>query len=172
MRRALDGLYLASGVLAGFFLMCIAVTVIAQIVGRYFAFTVDATELSGYCLAASSFLGLAYTLRHGAHIRVNLMIGLAKGRIRQGIEILVVAGSAVLVGFFAWQAALMAIESYDFGDISPGLIRAPLWIPQLGMVFGLSILTIALIDELFGLVRGLPPTYEVNAPDPLSGDGQ
>jgi hypothetical protein len=45
-----------------------------------------------------------------------------------------------------------------------GVIAVPLWIPQLGMSVGLSILTIALLDELLHLLFGGAPRYEKPAP--------
>jgi len=41
MRRILDGIYLYCGALAALFLSLIAVTILAQIVGRMFAITID-----------------------------------------------------------------------------------------------------------------------------------
>ncbi|MEX1058603.1 MAG: TRAP transporter small permease subunit, partial [Natronospirillum sp.] len=90
MRRFLDALYLSSGAVAGFFVVAIAVLIMAQIVGRWFGVLVPSTEdFSGYFLAASSFLALAYTLRTGGHIRVNIAIRNLRGPWRKGQEILV-----------------------------------------------------------------------------------
>ncbi len=38
-------------------------------------------------------------------------------------------------------------------------VAVPLWIPQTAMLIGLVILSIALIDEFIGLVRGRTPSY-------------
>jgi TRAP-type C4-dicarboxylate transport system permease small subunit len=74
IRTLLEGLYKLSGYLAGFFLLSIALSIIAQVVGRFVGLTIDATELAGFCLAATTFLGLAFALRGGSHVRVNLLI--------------------------------------------------------------------------------------------------
>ena len=64
MRRFLDGLYRLSGVLAGLFIVAITLVILVQIVSRWMGFIVPSTDdLSGFFLAASSFLGLAYTLK-------------------------------------------------------------------------------------------------------------
>jgi TRAP-type C4-dicarboxylate transport system permease small subunit len=62
MRRFLDSVYAVSGGLSAFFLMMIGVSILGQIIGRRFNVAFDATEISGFCMAASTFLGLAYTL--------------------------------------------------------------------------------------------------------------
>ncbi|MFC0269596.1 TRAP transporter small permease [Kushneria aurantia] len=153
MRKSLDSLYLASGVLAAIFLALIAVSILFQIVGRSLGLVVDATEFSGFCLSASTFLGLAYSLRHGAHVRVGLLVDALSGSWRRLLESFVCAVSAGVVGWLCWCAALYTQQSYEYGDLSPGLIAAPLWIPQLGITLGLAIMTVALLDELYRLIR-------------------
>ncbi|MBM3409474.1 MAG: TRAP transporter small permease subunit, partial [Betaproteobacteria bacterium] len=75
MRKTLDSLYRLSGLLSAFFLLMIAVLVTAQIVGRLFDVLVpSADDFARLSMAASSFLGLAWALRRGAHIRVALLV--------------------------------------------------------------------------------------------------
>lgn len=162
MRAFLDTLYRYSGYLAAFFLFAIGATIVAQIVGRFFGVAVDATELSGFCLAASSFLGLAYTLKGGTHVRVNLLIRGFTGSAKKAVELWCCGAGALAIGYFAANAVHFAYESFVFGDISPGLIAAPFWIPQSGMAIGAVILTIALIDEFVCIARGAVPSYLEN----------
>ena len=160
IRTLLEGLYKLSGYLAGFFLLAIALSIIAQVVGRFVGVTVDATELAGFCLAASTFLGLAFALRAGSHIRVNLLIRHFRGRAKTAVELWCSGVGAVASGYFAYQAILLVWQSYRFGDISPGLIAAPFWIPQSGMALGLVILSVAFVDEFVHIARGEAPGYE------------
>lgn len=159
MRRALDALYCASGVLSAFFLMMIGVTILLQIAGRFLHFTFDATEISGFCMAASTFLGLAYTLHAGAHIRVNLLVGKLAAANRRWAEIWCCAIGAAAFAYFAAKAWEMTWESLQFGDTSPGLMAVPFWIPQTGMALGATIMTIALVDELAQTLGGKIPDF-------------
>ncbi len=61
--------------------------------------------------------------------------------------------------YFAWYTGLLVMEAYEYNDLSSGMIPVPLWIPQSGMLVGLIVLSIALIDELFGLCSGANPSY-------------
>lgn len=153
MRKVLDALYLTGGVLAALFLALIALSILAQIMVRFFGGVFDATEFSGFCLAASTFLGLAYALRGGAHVRVGLLVEALPAAWRRAFECLVCIVSAVTLGWLTWCAAGYTVQSYAFGDLSPGLIAAPLWIPQVGMTLGLALMTVALVDELWRLAR-------------------
>lgn len=159
MRRALDILYSSSGLLSAFFLMMIGVTILLQIAGRFLNFAFDATEVSGFCMAASTFFGLAYTLKAGAHIRVNLLVGKLSAPNRRRVEIWCCALGAAAFAYVSVNAWLMAYDSFLFGDTSPGLMAVPFWIPQLGMALGSSIMTIGLVDELVLALGGRIPDF-------------
>lgn len=159
MRRALDSLYRASGLLSAFFLMMIGVTILLQIAGRLLNFAFDATEVSGFCMAASTFFGLAYTLNAGAHIRVNLLVGKFTPVNRRLVEIWCCGLGVAAFGYFSIKAWQMAYESFQFGDTSPGLMAVPFWIPQIGMALGATIMTIALLDELAQTLAGKVPDF-------------
>lgn len=160
MRSALDRLYLWSGYLAAAFLAAIGLTIVAQICGRFVGLAIDSTETAGFCLAASTFFGIAYTYRQGAHIRVTLFTRLAKGSVRRFLNIWAVGAFAVMVGYLTYWSFDLVYFSYKFDDISPGLLAIPFWIPRSAMAFGALILTIALVDELVGLLRGDAATFD------------
>lgn len=161
MRAALDALYRASGVLAGFFLVCIAVMTLAQIGGRLLGFAARSfDDFAGFAMAASFFLGLAWTMRCGEHIRVSLLLHSLRGRARRALEIACLAASLFLCGYFAWWSVDMAWTSYQLNDVSQGLVAVPLWIPQLAMALGLVVLAIAMADDLLRSLRGGIPSYE------------
>lgn len=160
MRNFLDKLYLISGYLAGAFLSLMALLILAQIVARWFGVVIPSTEdFSGFLLAATSFMALAYTLRSGDLIRVNLFIGHIKGFKRSLIEGVVLIVALLLVGFATWYMVLLVIESYQFEELSQGYIPVPLWIPQIPMAVGMLICFIALLDELVLLLKGQEPHY-------------
>lgn len=162
MRTALNAIYKGSGLLAGFFLIAIAVLSLVQIVGRLLGFAASSyDELAGYCMAASSFLGLAWTLRCNEHIRMTLAINQAKSGLRRALEILCLAIAIAITGYFCWYSVDMAWTSHVLNDLSQGLVPIRLWIPQSGMALGLAILLLALVDDLVVTALGGEPSYEV-----------
>jgi len=161
MRLFLDALYRLCGGLAAAFLAAIAVLILAQVVFRQFdTFLPAASDFAGFCLAASSFLALAYTFRRGGHIRVNLLLQRLAPAWRRRLDVISVSVAAALVGYFAWYSLLLVKESWRYGDLSEGLVAVPLWIPQSGMALGLLVLAVALADELVDLLRGGTPSYD------------
>jgi TRAP-type C4-dicarboxylate transport system permease small subunit len=162
MRKLLDWLYTGSGILAGVFLILIAVLSLAQICGRLLGFAAYSfDDFAGYCMAASSFLGLAHTYRRNEHIRVALVVDRFSGGKRRLLETLCLTASTFLIGFFAWYATDMAWTSYAIDDVSQGLVPVPLWVPQSGMALGLLIMSIALLDDLVAALTGGTPSYLV-----------
>jgi TRAP-type C4-dicarboxylate transport system permease small subunit len=162
LRAALDWLYRGAGVLAGVFLVCIAAMTLAQIGGRMLGFAARSyDDFAGFAMAASFFLGLAWTMRSGEHIRVTLLVHNLKGRQRHAMEIAALVVSTFLCGYFAWYTVDMSVTSYELNDVSQGLVAVPLWLPQSAMALGLVVLTIALIDDLIVALRGRAPSYEL-----------
>ena len=160
VRHALDKLYVASGYVATVFLVCIGLLIIAQVAGRFLVLAIDATELAGYCLAATTYFGLAYTFRKGSHIRVDLLIRHANERVRRAVEIWCCGAGTLLLGYFAYYVVVMTWKSYIYGDVSTNLVAIPLWIPQLAMAAGAVTLTVAVADEFIWVLGGRKPRYE------------
>jgi TRAP-type C4-dicarboxylate transport system permease small subunit len=175
MRKFLDSLYLASGWSAAFFIAAICTLVVAQvclnlidrisslITGTAIGLTIPSyADFTGFFLAAASFLALAHTLRQGAHIRVTLFISHMPGPFARLLEYWCIAAAAGISVYFSYYTAILVWESYQFHDLSPGMIAVPLWIPQMAMLAGLIILSIALLDEFVSLMRGRKPSYTAN----------
>ena len=166
LRRVLDGLYLFAGYSAGIFLLAIFAIMMVMSVGRQFALNIPAgDDFASWCMAAMAFLGLAHTFKRGEMIRVGLLLERLHGRTKQIAEIVALGISTVFVLYFTRHAAQMAYDSWRFNDMAQGVVALPLWIPQLGFVGGLAILSIALIDEMVNVIRGHRPSYEKGSPD-------
>ncbi len=172
MRWFLDRVYLTSGVVAAFFLMAICVTVslqvlftildnILQLIGQQaLGITIPSYgELTGFFLVAASFFALAYTLRAGGHVRVNLFIRNISGIPRQLVELFNVICGLVLSAILAWYSCFMVYDAWRFHDLTSGTLIIAEWIPKLPMALGSIILFIALIDEFVGLMGGREPSY-------------
>ncbi len=158
--RALDAIYRVAAILAALLLASIAVLTLVQIVGRALGYLVSTgTEFAGFCMAASTFLALAWTLRSGGHIRVTLFVQKAQRRLRRWVEAFCLLIAIAATGVLSYSAVLMTWDSYRFGDVSVGLVPVPIWIPQLSMAFGTVLLTVALVEQLALVARGEEPTY-------------
>lgn len=152
LRRILDALYLAGGIVAALFLCAILIIIVLQMLARWTGNVFPgATDYAGYCMAGASFFAFAYTLNHGAHIRVSLFLT-ALGRYRRWGELWCFAIGAALSTYVAWFAVKGTQISFRFNELSQGLDATPIWIPQISMVAGTVLLAIAFWDHLFQIV--------------------
>jgi TRAP-type C4-dicarboxylate transport system permease small subunit len=157
LRRSLDRLYLAAGILAGFFLISIGVLVLLSIVTRLLGvYVAGLTDYAGYAMASCSFLALAYTFGQGGHIRVALFVEKLSGARRRAAELWCLAVGTFLAGYLAWFSVKMVRVSHMLGDVSESADATPLWIPQLGMAVGTVLLAVALADRFVAVVFGAP----------------
>jgi TRAP-type C4-dicarboxylate transport system permease small subunit len=165
LRRALDGLYLGAGYLAGLFLIAIFLMMMALSAGRQLGINVKSgDDIASWCMAALAFLGLAHTFKSGEMIRVGLLTEQLTGRTRWLTELFALTMAALFIGFFAWHAVDLTITSWRINDMSTGVLVVPLWIPQVGFTTGLVILFIAIVDELVHVALGNKPRYEKEPP--------
>ena len=152
LRRVLDIMYLAGGVIAALFTIAILVIIVLQMLARWTGHVFPgATDYAGYSMAGASFFAFAYALNHGAHIRVSLLLHALGDRRRWG-EIWCFAIGAAAATYFAWYAARGTYWSWKLKDISQGLDATPIWIPQLSMAAGTILLAICFWDHLLRIL--------------------
>ena len=166
MRRFLDRLYVASGALAAISLASICVLMLAQAIGREFGLLIRfADDLTSWLCAASAFLALGHTFRHGELVRVGLFIDRLKPGPRRIAEIATLSVTALFIGYMAVAVTKFVFESWKFKEVAQGLVKIPIWIPQLCFVFGVLIFLIAVVDELVAVLRKQKPAYQLAEED-------
>lgn len=160
MRKTLDWLYLAGGALGAVFIALIALLMIAQSVLREFRVNTGAVNdvVSWFC-AAAAFFAMAHAFKHGDFVRVTLLLDSVGAKARRALELGSLAIGTVAVGYLAYSACAFTYESWEFNEISQGLLPLPMWIPQLSFALGSLLLLIAVVDEFIIVLRGGIPTF-------------
>ena len=149
MRAFLDSLYRLSGALAAVGMVATLVLVATGVFTRPLGIYLPGTDdYAGYAMAACGFLALAYTFKHGEHIRVSLVLERVGPRLRAALEWFSLAAGTAVAAMLAFYAVRMVLQSHEFEEISQGVDATPLWIPQLAMAAGSVILAVAFVDEL------------------------
>ena len=161
MRRFLDRLYAASGALAALCLAAICVLMLAQAVLREFGVLIrGADDITSWLCAASAFLALGYTFRHGELVRVGLFIDMLGGWRRRAAELMALTITLLFVGYMTWAVARFVYESWKFKEVAQGLIKIPIWIPQLCFALGVLVFLVAVLDELILVIKRQKPAYQ------------
>jgi TRAP-type C4-dicarboxylate transport system permease small subunit len=176
MRRWLDRLYLAAGVIAALNVLAVCVLMVGQSVLRQLGQRTGAiNDIVAWCCAAAAFMAMAHAFKHGDFVRVTLALEHVGPRTQRKLEIFSLALGSVATAYLAYWANRFAYESWEFNDIATGLLPMPLWIPQLSFALGSILLLIAVLDEFVIVLRGQRPSYVVaveqrHAAGDFSGD--
>lgn len=160
MRKFLDWLYLAGGALGAVFIALIAMLMIAQSILREFHVNTGAVnDVVAWFCAAAAFFAMAHAFKHGDFVRVTLVLEKANPAVRRAMEISSLFIGSVSVAYLTFWACRFTYESWEFNDISQGLLPMPMWVPQLSFALGSILLLIAVLDEFIIVLRGGVPTF-------------
>ena len=146
-------LYRLSGYIASVFLVLVAAFILTGIASRIFGFYIRGlAEYSGYCMAASSFLALAYTFGENGHIRITLFLEKANKSIRRYLELWCLSIATFFSGFLSFYFVKMLMISFNFQERSEGADEILIWIPQVSVALGSTIFFICVFHNFILLI--------------------
>ena len=161
MRRFLDRLYYGAGVLAAAALAGICAVMLAQALGREAGILLPgADDIVAWLCAASAFLALGHTFKNGDLVRVGVFVDRLPGRARWHAELGALGFTTIFLAYTLWAVTRFVYDSWEFNEVAQGLIKVPIWIPQLSLVAGIAIFLVAVVDELVIVLRKEKPTYQ------------
>jgi len=155
--RLADAISTAAGVISAVAVIAILLLVCAEVILRQFNRSMlVADEIAGYLNAAVVFLGLAYTLKSGGFIRVELMYDALPPGLRLAAKWLFTLIAAVAVGVLLYYCVLHVQYAFEQDTRAISILETPEWIPQAVMVIGLAVLLLQIIAFLVERVRNVP----------------
>ncbi len=122
-----------------------------------------------------AFMGIAYVQRQGGHIRMDLIIGLFKGRALWVLELFSVMIILVLMILLTWGSFEHFLRSFDFAaplwsrDSSMD-IAIPLWPAKLIAPVAFSVLCLRLVLQIWAYTRAALHNVEHPIAVPLIED--
>jgi len=150
------GMYISG---AGILIMALIITF--EVIGRYllgFSLLV-ADEWSGYLMVAVTFLGLAYTMKEKGFLRMKLLTNRLSQKKRSFLNIFLILIALAYSVLIDYKLFLFAYSSYSRGYSSVSIFQTPLYIPQIFMSLGMTLLVLELLRE------GLQSFYQWIAPN-------
>ncbi|MDN3520788.1 TRAP transporter small permease [Halomonas ramblicola] len=111
------------------------------------------SEIAAYLLVGATFLGLAYTFVHHAHIRVTLLVTRLPATLRVWFEAFALGVALAISGALVYGLIGLIRESLAYDDVSSGFLAIPLWIPQTVLTIGVGLLVLALAEALVMTLR-------------------
>jgi len=143
--------------LSAFCLIGMMVLMLLEVVlrGAFNSTTEHSDELVGYLLVGVSFLSLALCQSRGAFHRVE-MVQMRLGRRGQAVSSLVFdVLSFAYVALTDWYFVQFVLSSYKRESLAPTMLATPLWIPELVMAVGATLLLVALGRSIVDGMRRL-----------------
>ncbi|OJJ13657.1 TRAP transporter [Alphaproteobacteria bacterium AO1-B] len=109
-------------------------------------------EASEQAIAVFAFLGVAYAQRYGAHIRMDMLVGAAHGRMRWFLEAVATLLGMILIAVLIRYSWSFFYSSFEVGDVTYDY-GIPTWPSKLLVPFAFSIWFLRLNLQLIGFLR-------------------
>lgn len=110
---------------------------------------IDFVELS---MATFAFLGIAYCQRVGGHVRMEMLLKSAKGRLHWAMEIFGIVIALSVISVLTWYAFGHFLRAYQLGDSTIDA-QLPVWPSKLLVPIAFALLWLRLVVQLVGFTR-------------------
>ncbi|PIE42190.1 MAG: C4-dicarboxylate ABC transporter permease [Gammaproteobacteria bacterium] len=163
LTKALRFSYLSAGILAAISLVVIMLLVLAQIIARQFGSHIPSSgDVIGFLVVWASFLGLAYTMHHQQHIRVELLIGRLSKQPRHWLNVVIGGLAFIVLLTFSYYVFSLIYESIVYNDQTDGEVAMPLWLVQLPMGIGCALFCLSMLDFTVTQLRKKARVMEID----------
>ena len=128
----------------------------ANVLGRWlFSLPIDGyVDWVEQAMAFMAFLGIAYTMRLGGHIRMDIMVAHLHGRLLWTVELISVCLMLMVTLVLIYGSYLHFWRAYDIGDSSLD-INLPTWPAKFVVPLALTVLACRLLLQVWGYVRAI-----------------
>jgi len=158
--RAADFLFAGTGYLAGGLYIVLAFFVTYDVLARKWGSALGlpttrvTDEISGYMLAVAATWGFAYTLRAGAHVRVDVLFPYMASRVRTAVDLVAQVLMALFASVISWKIWALVADSMQSDMRSSTYLLTPLYIPQGILGVGFSLLALAAVFAAVATLAG------------------
>ncbi len=128
------------GYVSAFAVFAMMILIVQHVIMRYIFNRPDmfTDVISAYLQVGIVFLGSAYTLKAGGHIRITMVPDLLPAGARRLIETITNLLGSVFLGFFAWEGWVLVWTSFTTYQRDFTLLQTPLYLPQIVIPLGLT----------------------------------
>jgi TRAP-type C4-dicarboxylate transport system permease small subunit len=157
--RSFDILLKGQTSLCEFVVLSMVLIISAEVICRQiFGVSLQITyEVAGYLMAALTFFGLGISLHGGGLFRVEFVYMWIPSRGRLVLQLVYDLVSLVFTLILDYQLFRQVISSYNRGYVEATILATPLYIPQLVMPIGVTLMIIVLLAEIRNDLRALFP---------------
>jgi TRAP-type mannitol/chloroaromatic compound transport system permease small subunit len=160
---AVDRVAVGFGYLAGGMYVVLAFFITYDVLARKWGTSVGlpttqvTDEISGYMLALAATWGLAYALRSGSHVRIDVIFPYLAPRLRSIVDVLAQMLMALFATIVSWKIWALVADSWQSGLRSSTYLLTPLYVPQLILGVGFTLLALAALGLAVATLAGWEP---------------
>lgn len=157
LERIIDGISNFSGFITGWLILGVMGLTMIEVVSRYILRRpiMLADEFGGYSFAAIAFLGLAYTMKEGRHIRIQFVVNRLPVKISNWLRVFTLSAALVYTMIASYVSYNFIIDAFNRNIRAASHLMTPLAWPQLVLPIGFTLLAIVLLSEVAKAIRNL-----------------
>ena len=126
-------------------------------------------QISGYALGFAATWAFSYALRTGSHVRIDLLLPFMPRSVRFVADLAALAAMGFFAAIVAWRLWVMVLQSYELGATTNTYPLTPLWIPQMVVSIGFSMLGFTALQMIItNLAEAILPRLHVLQVRPTS----
>ncbi|MBO9423088.1 TRAP transporter small permease [Labrenzia sp. R4_1] len=153
MNRGLGAVEDTLNIIAALMIFIVMLVTTFQIFCRLAGYPIPGfLEASEQAIAVFAFLGVAYAQRYGAHIRMDMLVGAAHGRMRWFLEAVATLLGMILIAVLIRHSWSFFYSSFEVGDVTYDY-GIPTWPSKLLVPFAFSIWFLRLSQQFIGFLR-------------------
>jgi len=157
--------------IGGIVILLLVFLAVTNILGRWiFNFPVNGyIDWVEQAMAFMAFLGLAFTQRQGGHIRMDIVVGMLKGRVLWVAELVSTTIMFLLTLVLIYGSYLHFLRALNIGDSSLD-IDLPTWPAKLVVPVALTVFSLRLLLQIVGYTRAIIQNTDTPVAVPLIED--
>lgn len=157
----LDKMYFFLGYVCGVELLLLGFFITYQVVARKLDWVqAPGTDvMSGYVLAMAATWAFSYSLRSGAHVRIDVLLPYM-GRRTRAVADWLAMGAVLFLGWVTmWKMWENVINNYERGVVTNDYPLTPLFIPKIVVSLGFTLLCLTALQMMYSMVAEGLLTY-------------
>ena len=104
-------------------------------------------EVGAFMLVFIVFMGLAYSQRQRAHIRVEFLTLRMPPRMRAVMDLVAFTLGIAIYGAIFYQTFKWSYHSFEIGEYVAGLVNIPKWPSQFAVAFGALLISLQFLSD-------------------------
>ena len=121
-------------------------------------------EVGAFMLVFIVFMGLAYSQRQKAHIRVEILTLRMPPKTRAVMDLVAYTLGIAIYGMIFYQTFKWSYHSFEIGEYVAGLINIPKWPSQFAMVFGALLVSLQFLSDWVNRLSDVVALFRASSP--------